>query len=79
MSCVLAPALMIWEVFQAQCKAASCVVTGSVSPCQVERLKLEVGKRSSEQQRKTKENTVGTKRMQDLERQVTHIYTNTLV
>ncbi|XP_056290108.1 centrosomal protein of 162 kDa isoform X1 [Pseudoliparis swirei] len=37
---------------------------------QVERLKLEVGKRSSEQQRKTKENTVGTKRMQDLERQV---------
>ncbi|XP_034384986.1 centrosomal protein of 162 kDa isoform X2 [Cyclopterus lumpus] len=37
---------------------------------QVERLKLDVGKRSSEQQRKTKEKTVDAKRMQDLERQV---------
>ncbi|XP_054477409.1 centrosomal protein of 162 kDa isoform X2 [Anoplopoma fimbria] len=37
---------------------------------QVERLKLDVGKRSSEQQRKTKEKTVDTRRMQDLERQV---------
>ncbi|XP_075961474.1 centrosomal protein of 162 kDa isoform X8 [Anarhichas minor] len=37
---------------------------------QVERLKLDVGKRSSEQQTKSKEKTVHTKRMQDLERQV---------
>ncbi|XP_068592227.1 centrosomal protein of 162 kDa isoform X2 [Cebidichthys violaceus] len=37
---------------------------------QVERLKLDVGKRSSEQQTKSKEKTVDTKRMQDLERQV---------
>ncbi|KAM6935942.1 centrosomal protein of 162 kDa isoform 1-T1 [Lycodopsis pacificus] len=37
---------------------------------QVERLKLDVGKRSSEQQTKSKEKTAHTKRMQDLERQV---------
>uniref|UniRef100_A0A8C9Y209 Centrosomal protein of 162 kDa n=1 Tax=Sander lucioperca TaxID=283035 RepID=A0A8C9Y209_SANLU len=37
---------------------------------QVEKLKMDVGKRSSEQQRKTKEKTVDTKRMQDLQRQV---------
>ncbi|XP_068426865.1 centrosomal protein of 162 kDa isoform X2 [Clinocottus analis] len=37
---------------------------------QVERLKLEVGKRGSEQQRKSKEKTMDTKRMRDLERQV---------
>ncbi|XP_031724500.1 centrosomal protein of 162 kDa isoform X10 [Anarrhichthys ocellatus] len=37
---------------------------------QVERLKLDVAKRSSEQQMKSKEKTVHTKRMQDLERQV---------
>ncbi|XP_041798678.1 centrosomal protein of 162 kDa isoform X2 [Chelmon rostratus] len=37
---------------------------------QVEKLKVDVGKRSSEQQRKAKEKTVDTKRMQDLERQV---------
>lgn len=33
---------------------------------------MEVGKRSSEQQRKTREKSVDTKRMQDLERQVSH-------
>ncbi|TMS11282.1 Centrosomal protein of 162 kDa [Larimichthys crocea] len=37
---------------------------------QVEKLKTDVGKRSSEQQRKAREKTVDTKRMQDLERQV---------
>ncbi|XP_076593753.1 centrosomal protein of 162 kDa isoform X5 [Chaetodon auriga] len=37
---------------------------------QVEKLKMDVGKRSSEQQRKAKERTVDTKKMQDLERQV---------
>ncbi|XP_069393742.1 centrosomal protein of 162 kDa isoform X2 [Paralichthys olivaceus] len=37
---------------------------------QVEKLKEEVGKRSSVQQRKAKEKTVDTKRMQDLQRQV---------
>ncbi|XP_028436995.1 centrosomal protein of 162 kDa isoform X2 [Perca flavescens] len=37
---------------------------------QVEKLKVDVGKRSTEQQRKTKEKTVDTKRMQDLQRQV---------
>ncbi|KAK9513209.1 hypothetical protein VZT92_026761 [Zoarces viviparus] len=37
---------------------------------QVERLKLDVGKRGSEQQTKSKEKTAHTKRMQDLERQV---------
>ncbi|XP_039662293.1 centrosomal protein of 162 kDa isoform X2 [Perca fluviatilis] len=37
---------------------------------QVEKLKVDVCKRSSEQQRKTKEKTVDTKRMQDLQRQV---------
>ncbi|XP_044063040.1 centrosomal protein of 162 kDa isoform X2 [Siniperca chuatsi] len=37
---------------------------------QVEKLKMDVGKRSIEQQRKAKEKTVDTKRMQDLERQV---------
>lgn len=43
-----------------------------MSPLQVEKLKVDVGKRSSEQQRKAKEKTVDTKRMQDLERQVSH-------
>ncbi len=33
---------------------------------------MDVGKRNSEQQRKAKEKTVDTKRMQDLERQVSH-------
>nr|XP_040021407.1 LOW QUALITY PROTEIN: centrosomal protein of 162 kDa [Gasterosteus aculeatus aculeatus] len=37
---------------------------------QVERLKVDVDKRGSEQQRKTKEKTVDTKRMQDLQQQV---------
>ncbi|XP_073342549.1 centrosomal protein of 162 kDa [Pagrus major] len=37
---------------------------------QVEKLKMDVGKRSSEQQRKAKEKSVDIKRMQDLERQV---------
>ncbi|XP_032374406.1 centrosomal protein of 162 kDa isoform X2 [Etheostoma spectabile] len=37
---------------------------------QVEKLNMDLGKRSSEQQRKTKEKTVDTKRMQDLQRQV---------
>ncbi|XP_026228941.1 centrosomal protein of 162 kDa-like isoform X2 [Anabas testudineus] len=37
---------------------------------QVEQLKVEVGKRSSEQQRKAKDKSVDTKRMRDLERQV---------
>ncbi|XP_045895582.1 centrosomal protein of 162 kDa-like isoform X1 [Micropterus dolomieu] len=37
---------------------------------QVEHLKMDVGKRSSEQQRKAREKTGDTKRMQDLERQV---------
>ncbi len=39
---------------------------------QVEKLKMDVGKRNNEQQRKAKEKTVDTKRMQDLERQVSH-------
>lgn len=39
---------------------------------QVEQLKVEVGKRSSEQQRKAKDKSVDTKRMRDLERQVSH-------
>ncbi|XP_044215728.1 centrosomal protein of 162 kDa isoform X1 [Thunnus albacares] len=37
---------------------------------QVEKLKMEVGRRSSEQQRKAREKSVDAKRMQDLERQV---------
>ncbi|XP_062255825.1 centrosomal protein of 162 kDa isoform X2 [Platichthys flesus] len=37
---------------------------------QVEKLKIDVGKRSGEQQRKAKEKTVETKKMQDLQRQV---------
>ncbi|XP_047453612.1 centrosomal protein of 162 kDa isoform X2 [Mugil cephalus] len=37
---------------------------------QVEKLKQEVGSRSSEQQRKARDKSVATKRMQDLERQV---------
>ncbi|XP_033497664.1 centrosomal protein of 162 kDa isoform X1 [Epinephelus lanceolatus] len=37
---------------------------------QVEKLKMDVGRRSTEQQRKAKEKTSDTKRMQDLERQV---------
>ncbi|XP_034467827.1 centrosomal protein of 162 kDa isoform X2 [Hippoglossus hippoglossus] len=37
---------------------------------QVEKLKEDVGKRSGEQQRKAKEKTVDTKKMQDLQRQV---------
>ncbi|XP_034730618.1 centrosomal protein of 162 kDa isoform X2 [Etheostoma cragini] len=37
---------------------------------QVEQLNMDLGKRSSEQQRKTKEKTVDTKRMLDLQRQV---------
>ncbi|XP_030250867.1 centrosomal protein of 162 kDa isoform X6 [Sparus aurata] len=37
---------------------------------QVEKLKMDVGKRSSEHQRKAKEKSVDIKRMQDLERQV---------
>ncbi|CAB1443406.1 unnamed protein product [Pleuronectes platessa] len=37
---------------------------------QVEKLKIEVGKRSGEQQRKAKEKTLDTKKMQDLQRQV---------
>uniref|UniRef100_A0A3Q1KI59 Centrosomal protein of 162 kDa n=1 Tax=Anabas testudineus TaxID=64144 RepID=A0A3Q1KI59_ANATE len=37
---------------------------------QVEQLKVEVGKRSNEQQRKGKDKSVDTKRMRDLERQV---------
>ena len=42
----------------------------SLSSFQVEKLKSDVGKRSSEAQTKTKEKTVETKRMQDLQRQV---------
>lgn len=44
----------------------------SSCPFQVERLKVDVDKRGSEQQRKTKEKTVDTKRMQDLQQQVSH-------
>lgn len=43
-----------------------------MSAFQVEHLKMDVGKRSSEQQRKAREKTGDTKRMQDLERQVSH-------
>lgn len=48
----------------------------SLSLLQVEKLKIEVSKRSNDQQRRAKEKMVAVKRMQDLERQVYD--TNTL-
>lgn len=57
---------------QLQFRVAYCVGNNRLSPFQVEKLKMDVGKRNSEQQRKAKEKTVDTKRMHDLERQVSH-------
>lgn len=48
----------------------------TLSILQVEKLKIEVSKRSNDQQRRAKEKMVAVKRVQDLERQVYH--TNTL-
>lgn len=53
-----------------QFSVAYCVGSNPLSPFQVEKLKMDVGKRSSEHQRKAKEKSVDIKRMQDLERQV---------
>lgn len=54
-----------------QCqRLVSCSRPPCLRPAQVEKLKADVGKRSREQQRKIREKSVDTKRMQDLERQV---------